>query len=198
MRIFRRRRPIATEATLADFIDSNAAFLVQKGLYEYSRARAGHYAKVLFTEEGFRSAIERSRWNAFPLGIAMVTEMVEGVLRPYSNDRRATLDKLNAISMSVFDRYPVPVTLGTQAWSELRNDLAVRLDLIGIHAVKPAKDIPTPFAESYFGLMPIHEKLRSSEFPTIKNYLRVSMCNIHDEFTSRIDTPALVLALHAS
>lgn len=196
--IFRRRQPIMSEEALADFIDSNAAFLVQKGLYEYSRARAGHYAKVLFAEEGFHAAIEQSRWRAFPLGLAMVTEMVEGVLRPYADDRRATLDRLNAISLSVFDRYPVPAVLGGETWSELRADLARRLDLIGVHAVKPAKDIPTPFAENYFALMPIHEKLRASEFPTITNYLRVSMCNIHDEFTKRIDAPVLVSALRAS
>lgn len=187
-----------SEEALADFIDSNAAFLVQKGLYEYSRARAGHYAKVLFAEEGFRAAIEQSRWRAFPLGLAMVTEMVEGVLRPYVDDRRATLDRLNTISLSVFDRYPVPAVLGSETWSELRANLARRLDLIGVHAVKPAKDIPTPFAENYFALMPIHEKLRASEFPTITNYLRVSMCNIHDEFTKRIDAPVLVSALRAS
>src|SRR5262245_12343246 len=190
--LFRRRQAITTEATLADFIDGNAAFLVQKGLYEYSRARAGHYSKVLFAEESFQAAIERSRWRAFPLGIAMVTELVEGILRPYVEDRRATLDKLIAISMSVFDRYPEPAALEPGTWSDLRDDLARRLDLIGIHAVKPAKDIPTPFAESYFALMPIHEKLRASEFPTIKNYLRVSMCNIHDEFTNQIDAPVLV------
>jgi len=87
--------------------------------------------------------------------------------------------------------------LGPEKWSELRDDLARRLDLIGIHAVKAAKDIPTPFAESYFALMPIHEKLRASEFPTIRNYLRVSMCNIHDDFSSRIDGPALASALRA-
>jgi hypothetical protein len=196
--IFRRRQPITTGSALADFIDGNAAFLVQKGLYEYSRARAGHYSKVLFAEEGFQAAIERSRWCAFPLGLVMVTEMVEGVLRPYVENRGGTLDRLNGISLSVFDRYPVPSVLAPETWSELRSELIRRLDLIGIHAVKPAKDIPTPFAENYFALMPIHEKLRASEFPTIRNYLRVSMCNIHDEFTGRIDAPALASVLQAS
>jgi hypothetical protein len=43
--------------------------------------------------------------------------------------------------------------------------------------------------------MPIHEKLRLAEFPTIRNYLRVTMCNIHDEFTKRADVLALVEAL---
>jgi hypothetical protein len=46
--IFKRQPPIRDAAALAEFIDGNAAFVTQKGLYEYSRVRAGHYAKVLF------------------------------------------------------------------------------------------------------------------------------------------------------
>jgi len=36
---FRRPPPIRDVEALADFIDRNAAFVVQKGIYEYSRAR---------------------------------------------------------------------------------------------------------------------------------------------------------------
>jgi hypothetical protein len=43
--------------------------------------------------------------------------------------------------------------------------------------------------------MPIHEKLRGRDFPTIRNYLRVSLCNIHDEFSKRLDVPAITTAL---
>ena len=78
--IFRRRPPIRDTRALADFIDQNAAFITQKGIYEYSRARAGHYAKVLFREPEFQTAADHSRWRAYPLGLAMVSELVEGVL----------------------------------------------------------------------------------------------------------------------
>lgn len=196
--VFRHRPLIATTPELAEFIDRNAAFLVQKGLYEYARARAGHYAKVLFRESGFREAIERSRWQAYPLGLAMVGEMVEGVLRPHADDRRVQLDALGEVVLSVFDRYAIPAAIEAPDWSAARQELAHRLDLIGAHAVKPARDIPTAFAEAYFKLMPIHEKLRASEFPTITNYLRVTMCNIHDEFTKVADAAALVRELHRS
>jgi hypothetical protein len=193
---FRRRPPAIREsAALVDFIDANAAFLVQKGIYEYSRARAGHYSKVLFAESGFQQAVERSRWSAYPLGLAMVTEAVEGVLRPHTNDSRAVLDRLRSLTLSAFDRYPVPPQLGAETWSKARSELSRQLDLIGVHAVKPAKDIPVPFAESYFALLPIHEKLRQAEFPTITNYLRVTLCNIHDEFTQRTDVAALAQTL---
>ena len=59
-KLFRPRPPIRDREALADFIDAQSAFIVQKGIYEYSRARAGHYAKVLFAEEGVR-AIRRAR-----------------------------------------------------------------------------------------------------------------------------------------
>ena len=37
----------------------------------------------------------------------------------------------------------------------------------------------------------LHEKLRGRDFPTVRNYLRVTLCNIHDEFAKRMDAPAL-------
>jgi hypothetical protein len=190
-----RAARIHERAELADFIDQNAAFLVQKGIYEYARARAGHYAKVLFAEASFKDAVERSRWQAYPLGLAMVAEMVEGILRRHFEERRDALDPVIALTLSVFDRYPVPIALGAAAWSDLRSELVRRLNLIGLHDVKPAKDIPIPFAKDYFDLLPIHEKLRAAEFPTITNYLRVTACNIHDEFTQRADLVALAQAL---
>jgi hypothetical protein len=196
--LFKARPPVRDLPALAGFIDENAAFVTQKGIYEYSRARAGHYAKVLFSEEGFRAAVEEARWRAYPLGLAMVAEVVEGVLRRHAGDeRRSALDALEALVLTVFDRYPVPATLGDATWSEARKELERRLGLIGIHAVKPAKDIPEPFAEAYFNLMPIDRKLRASEFPTIRNYLRVTLCNIHDEFSKRADAPALAAMLSA-
>ena len=187
--------PITGVGELADFIDEQSAFVSQKGIYEYSRARAGHYAKVLFKEPEFIAAVDRARWRAYPLGLAMVAELVEGVLRPYAADRHRQLEVLSDIVLSVFDRYPVPAALGEQAWSEARVELERRLQLVGMHAPKRAFDICEPWTEIYFNLMPIHEKLRRAEFPTIRNYMRVTLCNIHDEFTQRLDAVALTAAL---
>lgn len=193
---FRRPPPVATEAELADFIDQNAAFLAQKGIYEYSRARAGPYAKVLFKEQTFLDAIEVSRWRAFPLGLAMVGEMVEGMLRPHAGEaRQATQDALIALVLSVFDRYPAPAALGAADWAELRKELARQLALIGLHRPKLVKDIPERLADDYFALMPIHEKLRGRDQPTIRNYLRVTMCNIHDVLAQRMDPRAMAALL---
>jgi len=189
---FRRPEPIASPEVLADFIDSNAAFLVQKGIYEYARARSAHYSKVLFKEKSFQDAVENSRWRAFPLGLAMVAEAAEGLLRPAAGDnRQAQVEALSTLVLSIFDRYPVPSALDAAIWGELRAELARRLQLIGLHAPKLAMDIPEPFAQSYFDLMPIHENLRRAEFPTLRNYMRVTMCNIHDELDKRLEPKAV-------
>ncbi|MES2195098.1 MAG: hypothetical protein V4517_11820 [Pseudomonadota bacterium] len=192
-KLFRPRPPIRDREALADFVDAQSAFLVQKGIYEYSRARAGHYAKVLFAEKEFALSVEYSRWQAYPLGLAMVGEMINGVLASEADgmQRRQILDQLILVVLSVFDRYPVPPSIGEAAWLAMRDDLAHRLDQAGGHAPKRVMDIPDPLAEAYFAMMPIHEKLRGRDFQTTRNYLRVSLCNIHDELISRMDRAAL-------
>jgi hypothetical protein len=190
--IFRRAPAIREASALADFIDDNAAFLIQKGMYEYSRARAGHYAKVLLKEPEFLAAIEKARWQGYPLGLAMVSEMAEKVVNPVAgDDRRAGIEAIADLVLSVFDRYPVPAPIGAPAWANERIELSRRLEQIGLHPPKPVKDMPVPYTQTYFDLMPIHEKLRGRDFPTTRNYLRAQLCNIHEEFVQRLDPPAV-------
>jgi hypothetical protein len=154
---------------------------------------------VLFKEAQFHEAIECSRWSAYPLGLAMVGELVEGVLRPLAAeaDRGRQLEALQALVLSVFDRYPTPAGLGESSWNQLRAELARRLQLIGLHPPKRAFTIAEPFAKAYFDLMPIHRQLRASEFPTLHGYLKATLCNIHEELTKRLDAEAIVSSLRA-
>jgi len=196
---FRRRPAVRDRKALADFIDRNAAFLIQKAIYEYSRARAGHYSKVLFKEPSFHKAVDVSRWRAYPLGLVMVAEVVYAVLsrdgeRPEPDD----VDALVSLVLSVFDRYPVPDAVGETDWKASRADLEQRLKQIALHPPKRAMDIPESYAALYFDLMPIHEKLRGRDLETTHNYLMVTLCNIHDELTKAsggLTFPALSAAV---
>ena len=189
--IFKRKPPIRDSAALGDFIDANAALLTQKGIYEYSRARAGHYSKVLFSEQVFKTAVDESRWRAYPLGLAMVAEVADSVLHAErGGHRQQGLEALRALVLSVFDRYPTPPSLGVETWRLLRAELERRLKLIGTHPPKRAKDMPAPFARDYFALMPIHEKLRGNDYPTMASYLSIALTTIHDELSARLDRAA--------
>jgi hypothetical protein len=80
-------------------------------------------------------------------------------------------------------------------WSKAREELARWLGMVQLHPAKPVKDIPEPFAGPYFALMPIHEKMRGDDFPTLRNYLKVTLVNIHDEFSNRVNAATLIADL---
>jgi hypothetical protein len=186
---FFRRRPSICEVTeLADFIDAQSAYLIQRYIYDYTHARTGPYSKSLLVRPDFVQAVERTRWSAYPLGLAMVGEMVEGVLQPHAGEeRRGILDPLSALVLDVFDRYDVPAPIGADAWHEARNELARKLDQIGTHLPKRVIDIPEPYAERYFNMMPFEKALLTEDVPTTRSYLRLTLTNIRDELVKRMD-----------
>jgi len=192
---FRREPAVASRDALIEFLDRQSAFLTQKGMFEYSRARAGPYGNILFDEKSFLDELEKSRWLAFPVTLAMVTEAVEGVLRPAAGARaEAVLQGINAAALAVFDRYPAPAALGAEVWAELRRTLEHDLALVQMHPVKRVMDVPERFVERYIAAMPIHEKLRAKDGPTIHNYLKANLCNVHEVFVRHADVTALVAA----
>jgi len=196
--LFRRAPAIREPGALADFIDERSAFLVQKGIYEYARARAGRFSMMLMREPAFIAAVNQSRWRAYPLGLAMVAEMVEGLLRPLAGENRgAVLDALGRLVLGVFDRYPRPAEIEEPDWRAAREELQRRLGQIQAHPVKPVRDIPEPFVAPYFAMMPVHEKMLSADLPTTSSYLKLTLINFHDDLAKRMDVPAMVAALRA-
>jgi hypothetical protein len=195
---FRRRPPIREIAELATFIDEQSAYLVQRYIYDYTHARSGPFSQRLLALPEFGQAVERSRWQAYPLGLAMIGEMVDGVLRPHAADeRRALLDPLAALVLSVFDRYDVPAAIGPEAWQAARAELARKLDQIGTHPPKRVTDIPEPYVERYFEMMPFDKSLLTNDAPTTRSYLRLTLNNIRDELAKRMDAPGVAAKLRA-
>ena len=192
----RRKPPITDAGQLADFIDEQSAFLVQKGIYDYSRARSGHFAKVMLADEGFQKALDRSRWRAYPLGLAMVGETIEGMLAVQSmEDRRATLDRLIKVVMSVFDRYPKPDALSDDEWKQARADLALHLERLSTHPPKRVIDIPVPFAERYFAMMPFDKPFLTPDAPTARSFMQLQLVAMQEELLRRMDTAQILLSL---
>jgi hypothetical protein len=199
LNFFRRRQPpIRDTGALATFIDEHAAFLVQKGIYDYARARSGHFAKVMLADEGFQQALNRARWRAYPLGLAMVGEMVETVLGPQSGgDRRAVLDPLIQLVLSVYDRYPTPAALTAEQWSEGREGLALHLERLSTHPPKRVIDIPVPFSDRYFAMMPFDKPFLTPDAPTARSFLQLKLVSMQEELLKRMDPAQMVQQLRA-
>jgi hypothetical protein len=191
--LFRRPPPVADAGGLEDFIDQRASFMIQKSVFEYSRARAGIMWEKLFKEPGFKEAIDVARWRGYPIALANVTEMVEGVLRPYSGDREAELlSAILRLSKAVIHRYPVPPHEPAQFWAEAEAWLERRLGDIQDAPPKPVKDIPLSTAQQMFDLLPIHPSIRTEDFVMVRNHLRTNLCRMYEDFIERADLDPLV------
>ena len=186
------RRSAISAGARATSSTRNAAFLMQKGIYEYSRARAGHYAKVLFREPGFHAAVESAlaRLSARPRDGRR-----DGRRRAASRQCRRSGTRgshaLRELVLDVFDRYPVPAALGEQVWREMRAraDAAARTHRAA--SAEARHRHPRAMAQTYFDLMPIHEKLRGRDFPTTHNYLRVTIVQYPRRIRKASDMPAV-------
>jgi hypothetical protein len=193
---FRRKPPIRDLKELADFIDEQAAFLVQKGIYDYSRARSGHFAKVMLADKGFQSALNRSRWRAFPLGLAMVGETVEAVLAPQAGEnRRSLLDPLVGLVLFVYDRHPKPENLTPDEWEDGRKELKLHLDRLSTHPPKRIIDIPEPFAERYFAMMPFDKPFLTPDAPTARGFMQLQLIAVHEQLGARMNAPDMARKL---
>jgi hypothetical protein len=194
--LLRRKPAIGTPQELADFIDEQAAFLTQKGIFDYARARSGHFSKVMLADPGFQSALDRSRWRAFPLGLAMVGETVETVLAPHAQgDRRNELDPLIKLVLSIYDRYPQPPALTTEEWTEGRAELALHLERLSTHPPKRIMDIPVPFAERYFSMMPFDKQFLTPDAPTARSFMQLHLIKVQEQLLNRMDADAMVRQL---
>lgn len=188
---FRGAPAIDTREALVDFLDTRAAFLIQKNIFDYARARSGPYFKGMIKEPAFIEAVEVSRWTSYPVGLVAVAEVVRGIFYGSVNDK-AMVDAVASATLAAFDKYPVPEVLSEAKWKEARELLTVRLSQIGLHPPKFVKDVIIPYGRLIYDAQPIHEELRKHDFEMIQNQLRINLITMHDEFDKRADKPELL------
>ncbi len=195
----RRKPAIGTRSELATFLDRRAAFLVQKCIFEYSRARSGVLSAQLFKEAAFKAAVEDARWRNYPLCLQNSALMVEHALRPAAADAAPAMrEGLIAVVGDVCRRYPPPGGMEAGFWGHAEEQIAQRIRQAGLSAPRPVKDIPHDTAESFFSGLPIHAGLTSFDFELVTNNIRVNLCRAYEDFIAAADPPALVAALVAA
>ncbi|WP_126401231.1 hypothetical protein [Blastochloris tepida] len=193
--LFRKAPPAADRAALVAWLDSRAAHLIQKGIHEYSRARAGTNWQVIYQEPMFIAALDVARWRSFPIGLQLVGEMVEGALRPFAPAPAALAPAVAACALKAFDRHPVYPAIGDAEWGAMRAALHDALIAVGLHPPKPVKDISVPFGPRIFELMPMHPDIKQQDSLIVRNHLRTSLITLHAEFVRDFDCAALAAEL---
>ncbi len=191
---FRGTPRIDSRERLIEYLDTRAAFLIQKNIFDYARARAGPYFSAIIKEDAFKHAVEVSRWTNFPVGLAALAEIVRGVLFE-AGERKALNDAISSATLAIFDKYPAPQVLDGETWKQARETLLLRLKQIDMHPPKFAKDVILPYAQQIYDSQPIHEELRKRDFEMIQAQLRINLVTMHDEFEKSADKPKLLADL---
>jgi hypothetical protein len=164
--LFGRKSPIRDPKELADFIDEHASSLLHEG-------------------------IETSRWPAYPLGLAMTGEMVDGILRPHAGTQKPALaDEYIDLVLGVFDRHPVPAAIGQEAWRDARSELAQRLDQISTQPSRNVVDIPAQYVKRYLKIMP-------ADANATLDVLKSNLVKAQHDLEKRMEAAAMVRALLA-
>jgi hypothetical protein len=194
--LFRKPAPVDTIGALDNCVDSHAAFLVQKCIYEYCRARSGILAAKLFREPSFVAAMDRSRWRNYPICLGHVAVMVEGALRPYAGENVVGLtDGIVAVVERVTAGHEAAAGMEAGFWVAARRRIEERLRQASLAAPRAVKDIPKEDYQAFFDQLPIHESLRGHDFVLVRNNLRVNLCRAYETFVARADLPALARLL---
>jgi hypothetical protein len=184
---------------LADFLDRQAAFITQKCIYEYARARSGLLSSKLFREPAFRQAVEEARWRNYPLSLQNVARMVEQTLRVAAKDRAfAVRLGVGEAVRDVCGRYPVPPGKAASFWDDAARNIARRIDVAALAAPRAVKDIPRETAAEFFAGLPIHPDLSSYDRELVTNNVRANLCRAYEEFIAAADEAALIAALAAA
>lgn len=194
-----RPEPIATVEALEAFLDSRAAFMAQKCVVEYCRARSGVLWQKLFKEEAFLAALHRSRWTAYAIAYCDLAEMIEGVLRDRLGDQAARLEgALAAMAERVFWRHGVPEGAPDDFWEQAMGRLRRRLALARMRAPRPVRDIPKTDIDEVFASLPIHPSLRGHDFELVQNHLRTNIVRIYEDFLAAVDLDRVASRLVAA
>jgi hypothetical protein len=191
-----RPEPIASVPELQAFMDSRAAFIAQKCVVEYARARTGVLSTKLFKEAAFKEALTRSRWTTYTIAYCDVSEMVEGLLRSRVRLSRTELaQRLLDWGQAAFLAHGLPEGAPPDFWARAIERLERRLAEARLHAPKPVREIPKTDMDEVFANLPIHESLRGHDYELVQNNLRTNLVRVHEDFLAAVDFDRLVRSI---
>jgi hypothetical protein len=190
----KRRPPVATLDELADFLAAQTAYVSQRTVLEYCRARTGLNWDKLYREQAFVDSLEVCRWEAYAEVLAEVAELVLVLLRRQSaTEPQVYLPGMAAAVGTALLRHPVPGH--RSSWDEASAAIEQHLAQSLLAAPRAVHLTGFGAADAIFAHLPIHPDLRREDREMFRNSLRFALCRVFDEMTHRLDVGALAQAL---
>jgi hypothetical protein len=190
-----RHRPSVTAAgELTEFLAAHSAYVAQRSVIEYCRARTGVNWDKLLAEPSFLERLEVCRWEAYGVVLAEVAELALIRLRRQgANDAGTYLPALVQAAHAALHRHPVPGH--RTSWSDAADAVEHHLARALLAPPRPVHLLGLHSADVIFELLPIHPDLRREDREMFRNSLRFAICGVFDAMTRQFDVAALEAAL---
>lgn len=189
-----RPPPIRELAALEAFAEREAARLTTKSTVVYCRIKASVHASKLFKEEGFRSALEICRWEAYGGLLADMLVVAEGQAREAAGEMAGHL----ADRLAGFYRLSVAADTrpGMAAQAESRaEEFRRRLARASMATPLPASEIATGTGNRIYDSIPIHKSLRREDRGVLVNQVRFGLVSFKQDLERRLDPTAIAADL---
>jgi hypothetical protein len=192
-----RRPKAATPEALGAFLARQSAFVAQKTVLDYCRAKAGRQEARLFADPDFQVALRHCRWQTFAAAAQDVTAMAEAWLRPQATGHEATLAAaLARLGGAVLDEAPAPAE-ERASLDDAKAGLARYLTLLQDAPPRSADRLPLLAEAPLLASLPIHPEQRRGETPAIRGALRFHIVSSQQEMERGFDAQRLAAALVA-
>ncbi len=190
--LFKRPRVDGPEE-LEAFWQARAAFIAQKCVIEYCRARAGLNWQRLFSEPLFQRAVHEASWRAWRVTLLDVAEMLDATFRPHVPVPDAMHDWLREAGGRIIarQRREMPDTLGPAFAEATHARVEALLETLRARPPLPVKDIARQRAREVFDAIPIHPDLKAPDEDYVTNTLRVFLVRACDDLKTRAEVPFL-------
>lgn len=196
IRKFFAPQQIDSPDSLRRFMESRAAYLVQKSITEYTQARAGVLYSTLMREPIYIEGYARARWHSYPAAISMMAEMISGALRQADVEPGAQFDAaLQQAIAVILAQYPEPSGLGEAFWQAALAQAARDLAKAALAAPKPVLKIPNARVREIFDVLPVNDQLKQHDYSMFSNTVRFHLTSLRAEFDEKANMPALLRCL---
>jgi hypothetical protein len=194
----RRHSPrVASAGELIEFLAARSAYVAQRSVIEYCRARTGLNWDKLYAEPSFLDRLEVCRWEAYAVVLAEVAELAAIRLRrDAAADPETYLPAVVQAAHAALLRHQVPGH--RTSWSDAADAIERHLARALLAAPRPVHLLGLHSADVIFELLPIHPDLRRHDREMFQNSVRFAICGVFDEMTRHFDVPSLEASLLAS
>jgi len=178
--------PVATAADLAEFLAAQSAFVAQKCVIEYCRARAGMNWDKLFKEQAFLDAIEECRWEAYAAVLGDMTVLAEGRLRRGAEGQAGELpDRLATLAESALTTFGPATTARGSDWSDVVTEIRARLVEAQLADALPSHEVGKVSGDKVYRILPVHPDIRAYDRELVTNNIRFNLTRAAETMDQR-------------